>query len=79
MVLAQNRHGDQWNRMEDPHMILGSYAHLISTKELKIYDGQTTASSTNVARELDVCLQKNGTRYVFFTQYKYQLKVDEGP
>jgi hypothetical protein len=32
MVLAQNRHEDQCNRIEDPHMNLCSYSHLIFNK-----------------------------------------------
>jgi hypothetical protein len=31
----KNRHADQWNRIEDPDMILHSYAHLVFDKGIK--------------------------------------------
>jgi hypothetical protein len=36
------------NRIEDPDMNPHSYAYLIFDKAPKIYDGEKTASSTNV-------------------------------
>jgi uncharacterized protein (DUF736 family) len=45
----KNRHEDQWNRIEDPDMNPHSCAHLFFTKVPKRYNGEKTASSTNVA------------------------------
>jgi hypothetical protein len=44
------------------------------TKAPKTYNGETTASSTNMLGKLDICLQKTETRSMFVTLYKYQLK-----
>jgi hypothetical protein len=52
---------------------------LFLTKALKIYDGEKTASSTNVVGKVVICLQKTETRYMFITLYYYQLKMDQGP
>jgi hypothetical protein len=44
----KNRHEDQWNRTEDPDINPHNYNQLVFDKALKIYDGEKTASSTNV-------------------------------
>jgi hypothetical protein len=45
----KNRHEDQWNSIEDPDMNPHNYTRLIFDKVPKTYDGEKTASSTNVA------------------------------
>jgi hypothetical protein len=50
--------------------------HLIFDRASKTYYGENTASSTNVAGKLVMCLQKTKNRSMFVTLYKYQLKVD---
>jgi hypothetical protein len=55
----KNRYEDQWNRIEDPDMNPHSYAHLIFGKAPKTYDGENTASSTNVAGKSDYLPTKN--------------------
>jgi hypothetical protein len=44
----KNRHKDHWNRIEDLHMNPHNYIHLIFDKAPKVYNGEKTASSTNV-------------------------------
>jgi hypothetical protein len=45
----KNRYEDQWNRIEDPDMNRHTMPTLFLTKAPKIYDGEKTASSTNIA------------------------------
>jgi hypothetical protein len=49
------------NRIEDPDMNPHSYAYLIFDKAPKIYDGEKTASSTNVVGKVVICVQKTET------------------
>jgi hypothetical protein len=55
----KNRHENQWNRIEDPDMKPHNYAYLIFDKVPKTYDGERTASSTNVAGKSGYLPSKN--------------------
>jgi hypothetical protein len=49
----------------NPH----SYAHLIFEKGAKTYDGEKTASSTNVARKSGYTSEKTKTRSMLIALY----------
>jgi hypothetical protein len=49
------------------------------TKLPKIHYREKTASSTNVAETLDICLQKAESRSMSFTLYKYHFKRIKDP
>jgi hypothetical protein len=55
----KNRYEGQWNRIKDQDMNPHSNAHLIFDKGPKTYDGEKTASSTNVAGKSGYLHAKN--------------------
>jgi hypothetical protein len=56
---SPQKHEDQWNRIEDLNMNPHSYANLIFDMVPKIYDGEKTVSSTNVAGKSGYLSAKN--------------------
>jgi hypothetical protein len=46
----KNRCEDQWIKIEDPDINPCSYAHLVFEKVAKTYNGEKTASSTNIGK-----------------------------
>jgi hypothetical protein len=71
----KNRHDDQWNRTEDPHMRQHNYAYLIFHKGAKKYDGEKPLQQMFLGN-MDICLQKTETRSMPISLYLYHLKVD---
>jgi hypothetical protein len=59
MVLTQKLYEDQWDIIEDPDMNPCSYTNLIFDKVTKIYDGEKTASSANVAEKTGCLPEEN--------------------
>jgi hypothetical protein len=70
-----DRKTDIKTRKEHPDNNPHSYIHLIFDKGTKSYNGEKTASSTNVLEKLVICRQKNETRSMSLALYKYHLKV----
>jgi hypothetical protein len=63
MVLAQNRHEEQWNKIEDLDMNPHSYAHLIFDKGAKnIQWRKRQPLQQMLLGKVVICLQKTKTR-----------------
>jgi hypothetical protein len=63
MVLSQNRHEEQWNKIEDLDMNPHSYAHLIFDKGAKnIQWRKRQPLQQMLLGKVVICLQKTKTR-----------------
>ena len=80
MVLAQNRHIDQWNITEHPEIDLQLYGQLIFDKAGKNAQWKKRESLQQmVLRKLDSHMQKNETGPFPYTTHKNRLQMDERP
>ena len=76
MVLAQNRHIDQWNRMENPEMDQQLHHQLIFNKTGKNIPWEKKRQSLQkmVLGKLDGDMQKDETGPFFCTIHKNKFK-----
>ena len=49
MILVQNKHIDQWNRIDSPKIMLHTYNHVIFDKPDKTSNGERISYLINVA------------------------------
>ena len=78
MVLAQNRHIDQWNRIQGPDINSHWYGQLVYGKEDKMYHKEKKALSVNGVGKLDRYMQKNEIGLLRNqTMYKNEIKMDQ--
>lgn len=70
MILAQNRHIDQWNHIEDIHIEPHTKGCLTFDKEDGIHTGNNTDSSINCTGQAKGCMEKNANRSIIIILYK---------
>jgi hypothetical protein len=76
MVLAQKQKYDQLNRREDPEMNSPSYTHLIFYKGIQNMREKRQPLQQILLGKLSISMHKTEIRSMFFTLYKFQLKMD---
>ena len=62
----KTRHTDQWNRTENPEINSYAYSQMISTKVLRVQNGERTISSTNGAEYLFICKRMKLDPYTIY-------------
>ena len=78
MVLAQNKHIDQWNRIDNSEINSQLYGQLHlkkSGKNIQRISNPKTISSTNGVGKLDSNMQKNETGLSYII-HKNKFKMD---
>jgi hypothetical protein len=69
--LAKKQTGRPMNPNEDPDISPSIYSQLIFDKDLKIHDGEKTASQQMLLGKLDIHMQKTEIRKLPFTNSKW--------
>ena len=74
MLLAQNKHRDQWNRIQNPK--INPHACGQSMKDTRLYKEEKTVSPINGAGQAGQVHVEESNQKFTHTIYKNKLKMD---